>query len=225
MKTSNSSSNDLDFIVHTEEASEVIVTNDDVTELVKNTYKKKPEQEIEATEKVDITDYEEVNDAAKAKEIEKEVVEDTKKDEANDEVVTKPAEAENENVAVETIDEPVKDLGILPEVVVLATVVIEDSYKNKLEQADLLAVQELILRERHLKENIVKLELGQYFTKELRQGFKHSLQIILTVKTGNLWESPRGYIWKFLGKDEWTRKDGSRVTFNRIHSKQVFSPI
>ena len=52
----------------------------------------------------------------------------------------------------------------------LATVVIEDSHKNKLEQADLIAVQELILRERHLNENIKELEFGQYFTKELRQG-------------------------------------------------------
>ena len=54
MKTSNSSSNDLDFIVHTEEALGVIVTNDDVTELVKNTHKKKPESDIDANEKLDV---------------------------------------------------------------------------------------------------------------------------------------------------------------------------
>ena len=50
-------------------------------------------------------------------------------------MVSKPAEKENEFVAEETVEKPVKDLGIPPEVEVFATVVIEDSYKNKLEKA------------------------------------------------------------------------------------------
>ena len=63
--------------------------------------------------------------------------------------------------------EPDKDLGMPSEVLVFATVVIEESRKKFLEQADFLAMQELAFREKHLKENIKKLEFGQYFTKEL----------------------------------------------------------
>ena len=219
-KTSNSSNTDLESMLpNAEEASEVIVADDHVTELVKNTCEKNAESEIDATEKVDIAVDEDVHDDANAKDTEKEEIEDTKKDETNVEEVSKPAGAEIGIVTGETLEEPLKGLGNPAEVEVLATVVFEDSRKSKLEQGDLIAVQELIFRERHLKENIKKLEFGQYHTKELRQGFKHSFQISLTVNSGNLWESPRGYIWKFFGKDEWKRKDGSRLTFNRIHSK------
>ena len=150
-KTSNSSNTDLESMLpNAEEASEVIVADDHVTELVvKNTCEKEAESEIDATEKVDIAVDEYVHDDANAKDTEKVVIEDTKKDETNVEEVSNPAGVENEIVTEETLEEPLKDHGNPAEVEVLATVVFEDSRKSKLEQADLIVVQELVFRERH----------------------------------------------------------------------------
>ena len=221
-KAANISSRDLDS---TFTNAEKAFADENIIEPVKNINK----SEIETTEKVEtVVDEEKVvrEDLEKHGTEEVEIVVDNEDIEKLDtekveNVVTN--DEENEKVTKEedpTLDqEPVKDLAISSEVVVFATVVIEDSCKKVLEQADFIAIQELTFRENHLKENIKKLEFGQYSTKELRKGFKHSFQLIFTVGTANLWESPRGYIWKFFGRDEWKKKDGSRVTFNRIHSK------
>ena len=82
-------------------------------------------------------------------------------------------------------------------VLVFASAVLENSPTDKLYQAELKNLQELIFRENHLEANILKLEFGQYFTYQLRNNlFKHTLELKLYVSTRNLWEGAgaRSYI-------------------------------
>jgi hypothetical protein len=61
------------------------------------------------------------------------------------------------------------------EVIVYSSVVIDNSVKETLQQADLTAPQNIIFREKHLRKNISSVEFGQYFTIELRSTFKQNL--------------------------------------------------
>ena len=108
-----------------------------------------------------------------------------------------------------------------PEVVIVhATAVIENSPGDILTQADAKNLQDLIFRDRHLEQNILKLEFGGQVSRNLTNGkFKHTLEIKLFVSTNNLWEGPRSYIWKHLGQNEWKKGNGSSAVFNRIHVK------
>ena len=105
------------------------------------------------------------------------------------------------------------------EVVVYATAVIDNSNSDKVHQADLNSIEGFIFRETHLRTNIAKLELLQIFKREFRHRFKQTLELKLFVKARNLYENPRLYIWKHLGREEWSKSDDSTVTFNRIHVK------
>ena len=72
----------------------------------------------------------------------------------------------------------------------------------------------------HLRKNILKIQAGRQTNRKLRNGaFKHTLELRIVVRTGNLWENARKYIWRNLGQDMWTRKDGSTLTLDRIHVK------
>ena len=71
-----------------------------------------------------------------------------------------------------------------------------------------------------MKENILKLEYGEYFSKKSRnQNFMHTIEIKLLVSTKKLWENARSYIWRHFGQSEWENKDGTKLTVNRIHMK------
>ena len=105
-------------------------------------------------------------------------------------------------------------------VIVHATAVIENSTGEKLTQVECDNLQSLVFREKHLKENIVKLEFGQNSTRNLGRGkYNHTLDLKLYVSTRKLWEGPRSYVWKHLGQNEWSKGNGSTVVFNRIHVK------
>jgi hypothetical protein len=57
-------------------------------------------------------------------------------------------------------------------------------------------------------------------SREIRnERFKHMVQVQLNVKTAYFWESARGYTWKHLRSDSWTRGNGTRMTLVRIHQK------
>ena len=105
-------------------------------------------------------------------------------------------------------------------VVVFATAVIENSPTEDLSQSEIKNLQTLVFRENHLKTNILKLEIGEYFTHRLRNShFKHTLELKLFVGTTRLWEGARSYIWRHFGQSEWSNGKGGRVVFNRIHVK------
>ena len=92
--------------------------------------------------------------------------------------------------------------------------------KKILSSAQINSLENLFLRENHLKENISRLEVDQTFTRHFRSScFKHTIDFLIFVKNRKLWESPRTYIWKHLGQMEWKKENGTKVTFARIHVK------
>ena len=73
-------------------------------------------------------------------------------------------------------------------------------------------LQDLVFRERHLQQNVVKLEFKRQEVRNLINGkFKHMLELRLFVAPNNLWKGPRSYIWKHLGQNEWRKENGSTV--------------
>ena len=87
-------------------------------------------------------------------------------------------------------------------------------------QSDADFVEGIVFGQNHLKGNISKLEFGQHFSRKFGQtDFKHSIELRIIVRTHNLWENARSYIWKHLGQFEWSTKDGAKVMLNRIHVK------
>ena len=120
---------------------------------------------------------------------------------------------------VNSVDEAIRVEKQNNEVVVHATAVIENTPGEIITQADVTNLKNLIFREKHLQQNIVKLEFGRQQSEFRNSTFKHSLEIKLFVSTQQLWEGPRSYIWKHLGQSEWSKANGSSVAFNRIHVK------
>ena len=95
-----------------------------------------------------------------------------------------------------------------------------NSPNSSLSKSDLKSLEGLIFRQNHMKENILKLEYGEYFSKKSRnQNFMHTIEIKLVVSTKKLWENARSYIWRHFGQSEWENKDGTKLTVNRIHMK------
>ena len=81
-------------------------------------------------------------------------------------------------------------------------------------------VGEITSSKEHLKRNTFDFKFGK--VKSLKSGnslFQHEVPAFFHVRTENLWESSRTYIWKHLGTSSWTMDDGTIVTFSRIHQK------
>ena len=75
----------------------------------------------------------------------------------------------------------------------------DKSPHDVLSSNDLKTIEGIVNQHEHLRRNIRKLELY--------------------VDTSSMWNSPRTYIWKFLGQDEWKLGNGTMVTICRIHVK------
>ena len=106
------------------------------------------------------------------------------------------------------------------ESLVFGVVSFNNSPNSSLSKSDLKSLEGLIFRQNHMKENILKLEYGEYFSKKSRnQSFSHTIEIKLLVSTKKLWENARSYIWRHFGQSEWENKDGTKLTVNRIHMK------
>ena len=55
--------------------------------------------------------------------------------------------------------------------------------------------------------------------------FKHIVQFRIYLKTVNLWENARSYLWKHLGRDRWDRSNGTIISVHRIHQKNHGSNV
>ena len=96
--------------------------------------------------------------------------------------------------------------------VVHAEAVFQNSPFLNLLQDDLLSLEKFILSEKHLQNNIAKIDF-QVITNTL-------VAVKIHVKTSNLWENARPYIWKHLGGENyWTRGNGTKVQLVKIHVK------
>ena len=82
------------------------------------------------------------------------------------------------------------------------------------------AVTRIIHSKDHLRQNLDQIRFGNSKScKSINSTFTHDLPVVLCVKTGSLWQSPRSYMQKHLGKSVWRIEDGIKVTINRVHQK------
>ena len=105
-------------------------------------------------------------------------------------------------------------------VIVHASAIIENYPGEMLTEKEASNVRNLVFSAKHLEENVVKFEFGKTFCSKTGNGkFRHTVEIKLFVAAHKLWEAPRSYIWKHLGRSEWTDRNGSTLVFKRIHVK------
>ena len=118
-------------------------------------------------------------------------------------------------------EEPMNVVTEKPRIAVVhATAIIEDCPSSVVTQDEIDSLVRFLTSQDHLSRNIENVVYNVLSSREFRnEKFKHMVQVQLNVKSANLWESARGYIWKHLGSDSWTRGNGTRITLVRIHQK------
>ena len=68
----------------------------------------------------------------------------------------------------------------------------ENMANNTLAQDDLRSLEKFVFSEKHLEDNIANFEYKVISNFEM--------SILFNVKTGNIWENSRQYLWKHLGE-------------------------
>ena len=77
-----------------------------------------------------------------------------------------------------------------------------------------------ITQKEHMKKNIENIEYSLLSSRNSEGGlFRHTVGLKVFVKTVNLWETPRSYIFRHVGQDTWQRGNGSDIRILRIHQK------
>ena len=102
-----------------------------------------------------------------------------------------------------------------------ATAVVEDSPNVTLTNDEIESIYKFIASKEHLIKNIADAKANHLSSREFRNlKFKHTVEVIIIVKTANLWEGARSYIWRHLGAgNTWTRGNGSKINLVKIHEK------
>ena len=128
---------------------------------------------------------------------------------------------EKDDLVVEKNEIKTETATVKEEIHVNATVTIENSVNEVFSKGDFKSIENIVFAAKHLRENIVNLEAaGEMSSRQSRNGrFKLMLNLKLLVKTRNLWENPRSYIFKHLGQRKWAKEDGTRMNISRIHVK------
>ena len=114
------------------------------------------------------------------------------------------------------------EVNVVKEIVTIkATAIIEDSPNVTLASDEIESIYRFIASKDHLIKNIADAQVTHLSSREFRnQKYKHTVGVRIIVKTGNLWEGARSYIWRHLGGDNaWTRGDGTRITLVKIHQE------
>ena len=114
-----------------------------------------------------------------------------------------------------------QDIVQIPPIVpVHATAIFENSPNSNVMQDEIDSLVRFITSKDHLARNVNDVIYSILPSRECgNQNFRHTVQVQINVKTANLWEGARGYIWKHLGSDTWTRGNGTRIGLVRIHQK------
>ena len=103
---------------------------------------------------------------------------------------------------------------------VYMTALLENCPYGSVEDRVLNTIFEILSGKEQAKENINKISVGNIFNQQSRNfKFNHRVEIILHVKTSNLREMAKRYIWRHIGTSRWNLNDGTRVSFTKIHQK------
>lgn len=192
-------------------ASENTDTNIDIIEEVTETdvSREKLSDEVTQYESAEEAREKGEKDSEEHKNVEGKVSE--KENELHEGKETSNATSANTSEHSETVVPPV--------VTIHATAVIDESPNSALTEEEFRSLGKIIQSKDHLVNNIENIEYSYLSTKEFRTKFKHTVGLVIFVKTCNLWEGARSYIWKHLGRDTWSLNNGSEVNFVRIHQK------
>ena len=103
-------------------------------------------------------------------------------------------------------------------VTIEATAVIEDSQNVTIENDELESIYRYIASKEHLIKNIADAQANHLSSREFRNfKYKHTVGVKIIVKTANLLEGPRSYIWRHLGGDNtWTLGNGTLVKKHQV---------
>ena len=75
-------------------------------------------------------------------------------------------------------------------------------------------------KEQQMRTNIARVNIDHQSTRKFRSNlFTHTMSIVWVVKAGALWDSPRQFVWKNLGQNDWKTRNGSNIKFVKIHVK------
>ena len=103
------------------------------------------------------------------------------------------------------------------EVKVCATGIFENCPDPTLEEDYFVSMKKFILSETHLQSNISNVSIVPISSRlSSPRLYIHTVSVEMTVKTANLWEPPRAYVYKHLGKSDWLRGNKTRITLVKI---------
>ena len=200
----------VDFTTENVENARII----DIENLAEEEKNKEPVLAEEADEKIGEMIEENVEENKENVAVEQAVEEDTT---GNDE---QPMSTEMiANAATATVVEASNENLIPPVVIVHAIAVLDDSPNDTLTDDEFRSLTKILRNKDHLINNIANIEYSHLSTKELRGKFKHTVGLVIFVKTCNLWEGARNYLWKHIGRDTWTLRNGTEINIVRIHQK------
>ena len=133
-----------------------------------------------------------------------------------EEIETEETTAEEPEIPKENTEQVVREF-----VTIHATAIVEDSLNETLTNDEITSVYRFIASKDHLIKNIADAKANHLSSRKLRNcNFKHTIGVVIIVKTANLWEGARSYIWRHLGPgNSWTIGNGSSITLVKIHEK------
>ena len=107
-----------------------------------------------------------------------------------------------------------------PIVTIHATAVFDDSPNHNLTNDEVDSLVRFLTNKDHLNRNILHIEYSHLSSREsTTDKYKHTVGLKVQVKTENLWEGPRSYLWKHIGQETWSRGNGTSINVIRIHQK------
>ena len=103
------------------------------------------------------------------------------------------------------------------EVKVLATGLFKICPDPSLSDEYFLSLKKFILSESNLQDKISNVKMVPVSSRQTSpMMYMHIVTVEITVKTEKLWEPPRAYVYKHLGKSEWLRKNKTRIFLVKI---------
>ena len=103
---------------------------------------------------------------------------------------------------------------------IYAEAVYDNSPSPNLTQDELESLGRFITNLEHLQRNIRNIVVDRTSSCGRSDGkYNHTANIRIFVRSENLWQSARSYLWKYLGQDSWERGNGTVISLKRIHQK------
>ena len=199
-------------LIETHTAGKAAESEKEKTDLIEPDRAEKAVETTGIDKNVQISPDEGEVEVSKTAKIDKKVIEEQIEKRADDIL--------NEVCDTVTVTAAAHSVNIVPTVVTInATAIIDNSPNEVLTNEDISSIVKILRNKEHLASNIVNIEYSYLSTREFRQKFKHTVGLAIFVKTCNLWEGARSYIFRHIGRDTWTLRNGSEVNILRIHQK------